>query len=190
MIDRNCDCIGIGRWEISLGEFGQTEVEHFHESVTHKTIMSKHDVFGFDIAMHNAFGMRRFQSHCYLNCHTQRFINVERIQPKAMPQGLTFNKLRSYVMRRIDGSDFEDSENVGMIERQHCPGFLLESSQATLIVREFGWQDFDGDLSAVLLRVFSEIYVAHPATAQAPQNAIVTYRLRNLEAVVSSKTLI
>jgi hypothetical protein len=55
---------------VILQKLSQSNIEHLHDAVR-----AHHDVFGFDVAMHDARAVRRGQGECRLLGHVERFVD-------------------------------------------------------------------------------------------------------------------
>src|SRR6185503_5220195 len=102
------------------------KVEDFDKTIADKTIMTQHDVFRFDVAMHDSRGVRSFECHRYLNSYAKRFIDLDPVAPKPMTQSFTIDELSSDVMSFVRLADLKNCENVWMVEGENRSRFMLE----------------------------------------------------------------
>jgi|GEM_PF-7025908 len=119
-------------------EFRQSEVENFHP-----TILSQEQVLGFKIAVDDALGVGGGEALGNLCGHLDGFGSRQRASGHTGTQRLTLQKFGDEIGAAFVGSEVEDRQDVGMVERSRRAGFLLETPQAILVGGE-GWsEDFD-----------------------------------------------
>ena len=96
--------------ELRLGEFGNPEVQHLRI-----TIRPKHDVFGFDVAMHDAGLVRGSQRRSYLHGNFQRVVQIHSSAPQQRAQSFTFDELSRDEVSVSFRADLVNRKNVWMI---------------------------------------------------------------------------
>ena len=75
------------------------------------------------------------------------------------------SKLGDQKRRAVVLADVMNGENVGMVERGHCPRLLLEATQAVGFAGEGFRKNFQSDI-APQARIFGAINLSHAACAQ------------------------
>src|SRR5437773_8776554 len=82
-------------------------------------------------------------------------------------------------------SNLVNSDNVRMIERRGCLGFLLKAAQPVCVRRQFRRQQLERH-SPFQASVFGKIYLAHPAGAEQLKDRVVIERDRKSTRLNSS----
>src|SRR5208283_4781598 len=82
------------------------------------------------IAMDNSLFVRRRQSVCDLHSILDSFALRQGAAVQRRAQGIALQKLGDQKRRALVLADIKHSENIGMIERGHCPRLLLETTQS------------------------------------------------------------
>jgi hypothetical protein len=131
------------------------------------------DVRRLDVAMHDAFGVRGFESIGDLNGEVEDKIQRKRLTSNALFQGRALKQLHHEKMMAVDLSDLMDGADMGMVQRRGCSGFTLKSLQGFLT--RFGRKELEGHMSAKG-EVFGFIDRPHAAASQLLQDAVVRDR--------------
>jgi hypothetical protein len=97
-----------------------------------------------------------------------------------LPQRITLDEFGSDVVSGISLADFENRENVWVIQCEYGPGFLFEATQPTFVLREFWRKYFQGDFAIMLFRILTQKNLTHSALADPLQDAVVSDLLRHL----------
>ena len=61
-----------------------------------------------------------------------------------------------------------------MIESEYRPGFLLETTHPTFVLRQFRRQHLERDFAVMLFRVLAQKNLTHSAFAESLKNAVVS----------------
>src|ERR1051325_7719714 len=104
-VDKSCrgrEQVGISGFAFTR-EFGETEVEHFHDPVT-----PQHDVVGLDVAMNDADAVRGRKRARDLDADFERFEWREPATPDASAQGVAVDGLRRDELFGVDLVDLVD----------------------------------------------------------------------------------
>ena len=69
--------------------------------------------------MDDAGGVCRFQRHRHLDSHAQRLINFHGLAPHTTAECFALNELAGDVERRISLTNFENGDDVGMVQGEY-----------------------------------------------------------------------
>ena len=138
----------------------EAEVEYFRAAVR-----GEEDVLGFQIAVDDAFCVRRGERVGDDGSDVDRVAPGHRAAAQPPAQRFAFEQLHHGVGDALLVADVENREDVGMRERRDGARFTLEAPQRVGIVRKVGRQDLDRHL-AMETRVARAIDLAHPSCAQ------------------------
>src|SRR5262249_28742638 len=119
-------------------------------------------VFRFDVTMHDAGPVGRLQGTGNLNGCLNRLHNAHPAAGKSPPQSYAVDKLGGDVRRRAILLDFEDRQNVRVVQRRGGASFLNKASHAGGIRGEFLWENLKRD-GALQLSVGGLINLTHAA---------------------------
>jgi len=119
--------LGPGRRQIGRGtrpalrlrEFGQTEIQDLHPPV-----LRHEDVLGLQVAVHDPLLVRRSQTRSDLQGMAKRLSRGESSPGQPGTQRLPFQQLRNDVGRSVLHANVMDRQNVRMVQRWSCPGFV------------------------------------------------------------------
>src|ERR1044071_507801 len=139
--------------------------------------MAEHDVFGLDVAVNDAFGVRGFQRPRHLNADAQHVVNLQLVAPDVISQRLAVDELCGDKLIWRFLSNLEDGQNVRMIELEDGAGFLLKAQQIVFVFGDVRRQNLQSNL-APGSRVFGQINFAHPARAELFDNTVMRDGLR------------
>src|SRR4030095_4135599 len=103
-----------------LAELGQPEVENFNHPVG-----PHHYVLGFDIAMGYAGGVRGGEGACDLNRDIADIEGRQSPGTHAAAQRLPLDKLSRDEVNRLNLANFENGDQVWMVEGRCCSRLLL-----------------------------------------------------------------
>src|SRR5262244_3100334 len=144
------------RWRRQLRN---TKVEYLHNAVA-----TKHDVVGFNIAMHDPHAVRGAQCRGDLNAHVNRFVRLHLIVLDTGAQGLAFDELSSDYLLRVNLVNFVNRQDIWMIERGDHARFPNETFDAITISIIAG-QNLQSNI-AIELRIVRQVYFAHSTRAE------------------------
>ena len=139
---------------------GQAEVEDLHGPVRREL-----DVGRFQIAVDDAFVMRRFERIGHLPGSGQRLIEGKRTAPNPCREVLALDQLhheRADLARLFESMNVRD---VCVIEGRQRFGFAFEAREPIGIGRESLRQDLQRDV-AIEVRIAGAIHLAHGAGAE------------------------
>ena len=111
----------VGRPEL----FCQAEVEHFHTA-----IVRHHDVAWLEIAVHDAFVMRRCERIRQRRADRERPIDGQAIMWNELGQRLPVDELHRRKVNAVDLVDGVDRDDMRMIQRRYGARLALEPRQA------------------------------------------------------------
>jgi hypothetical protein len=147
----------LGRSAGRLHGFRKAEVEDFG-----LTISRHRDVGGLEIAMDDAFVVRRFQRFRNLYGNRECFANRDRPARDTPRQVLSGDQLHGEGMDVARLLKSEDLCDVRVIERGEGLRFALESGNPVRVRRKRLGQDFDRHV-AIEARIAGLVYLAHPS---------------------------
>src|SRR5262249_13297241 len=102
------------------------------------------------IAMNDAFLVRRFQRFAYAVRNFERLVDGNTAALNPLGERLPFNKLEHEEPRAVPFVQIVNRADTGMIKRCQNLGLTLESTRAIGISRELFRQDFDRNLALQL----------------------------------------
>jgi hypothetical protein len=137
--------------------FGESEIQQLYNAAS-----GSEDVCWFEVAMNDAFGVRRLERHSYLHGKPQGLSRWERLLVRGNNRR-PVNVLNDQIIR----SDIINLANIGMIQRGNGFRFALET------LAELRGADFDRD-DPVQAGIPSLIDLAHAAGADGLQDLIRT----------------
>jgi hypothetical protein len=97
-------------------------------AIAGKLVLPQHDVLGFYVAVNDSRDVRRFESHRYLNAHTQCFVQLHWTTPQTVAQRFALDEFSGDVVGVSGFADLVNGEDVRMIERQDRARFLFEAA--------------------------------------------------------------
>ena len=150
-----------------LGQFRQTEVEHFHQ-----TTFIYHDVSRLEVTMNDPGGLGFRQCIGDLDGVLQDIIQLQPAAWNQLAERLALDIFHDNEVGAIVTGDVMDGDDVGMIEGRGGFGFLDEAPLAIRIGDEFGWKHFDGN-KAVQMLVACLVDNSHPSLAEKRENLVV-----------------
>ena len=168
----------VGRPEL----FCQAEVEHFHT-----TIVRHHDVARLEIAVHDAFVMRRCKRIRQRRADRERPIDGQAIMWNELGQRLPVDELHCQKVNAVDLVDGVDRDDVRMIQRRYGARLALESRQAIGVASHLGREHLQRD-GAAECGVGRAKHLAHSASAQLGEDLVATYRRANHRQILASAT--
>ena len=148
----------------------QPEVQHLDVAV-----LTHHHVFGFDVAVHDARGMRDAQRPRNLATGVGKR-REERTVAEHLAKGPACHELQDDEVPFIGDADVVDRDDVGMVERGGGPGLLFEPPHLFLVVfpgeqLERGPPPEPG--------VLDQVDDTHPAGAQSRKDLVVRDAVSN-----------
>jgi hypothetical protein len=134
-----------------LSNLGQPKIQNLRV-----TALGYKQVRRLDVAMHNAFGMRRIERVRHFQAQSQHRFQFHRPRPDAMLQRHPVEKLHGderlafFLVNLVDGAD------IGMVQRGRRLRFALKATQSLRVVRDFVRKELQSH-KAVQLQVFGLI---------------------------------
>jgi hypothetical protein len=114
---------------LALHQFREAEVENLEMPV-----FGDEEVLRLEVAMNDAFLVRRCQSMRDLNAVINRFANRDWTALQQLAQRAAFQQLGNQIRCAFEGSELVNGENVGMVEDCCCLRLLFESPQPVRIL--------------------------------------------------------
>ena len=152
-------------------QLGQAKVEDLRAAVS-----SKEDIRRLDIAMNNAFGMRRDQRIRHLDRDLEQLLHLHGFAMQPLLQALPLQLLHDDEGVPVVIVDFVNRADVGMVQLRGRPRFPLKAVERLTIPNQVVRNELQSDMPAQA-GVFGFIHYSHAAAAQFSQNAIVGDRL-------------
>ena len=150
-----------------IGHFGQAEVENLGRSA-----QGDKDVCRFDIAMHDALGVRRIQRFGYINRNREQLFHLDGPIPDEMFQRLAFQVLHDNEGLVAFFADVINGADVGMVQGGRCLGLSPEASEGGRVAGDVFRKKLQSD-KTMQAGVFSFVNHAHPATAELLDHPVV-----------------
>ena len=138
----------------------ETEVEDLHEAV-----LRDHDVLGLQVAVDDAGLVRLREAARDLHREIERLLDGQRSAVDEVAQRPAVDELHREIRRGTGLADFEDRDDVRMIQRGRGARLERETREAFLVREEVFRQDLQRDLAAEP-RVRRAVDLAHPAGAE------------------------
>jgi hypothetical protein len=135
-----------------------------------------HDVFGLQVAVHDAECVRGSHTIRNLAGEVDGFAYPERAAIEHGPQGLALHQLGDDIGAAGIGADVVNGDDIGMIQRRARARFLFKASAAGGVTGDVCRQDFYRD-RAVQTFVTRTPDLAHAALAQLVEDLIIIRRL-------------
>ena len=149
----------------------QAEVEDFRVS-----LVSNEDVRRLDIAMNDAFGVRRIERVSDFYSNVQQLLEIHRTSLDQMFQRLPAQTLHHQEQLAIEFADFVDRANTRMIQCRRRSRFSSKTFEGLRVFGHVVRKEFQSDETAER-RVFGFVDHAHPTAAEPLQDSIVRYCL-------------
>ena len=121
--------------------------------------------------MNDSRGVRFGKSIRNLVGELEKLLVRQRLSAKHLSERLSLYVLHGDVASTFMFADVVNSDDVRVVERGSCVGFLLETPQAFRIQGKILSQDFDGHIPAEL-EVLSSIDLSHSAGTNARHNFV------------------
>ena len=147
-------------------EFGHAEVENLDQPVA-----GNHDVFRFQVAMHDAGGMGFRQSIRYLCGNVNHFGQRNGAGSQQLAHRFSFHQFHGDVGGSIYLPEFVNGHDIGMVQGRCRARFLLEAFDAPAVGVQVARQYLDGDLTPKA-GIARAIDFSHPAGAERGQNLV------------------
>ncbi len=151
-------------------ELGEAEVED-----TRAGVVADDDVGGFEVAVHDASGVRGAKGVSDLDGEAQRFVHAHAVRGDELGEGLAGHVLHGDVVVPVRGSDVVDDDDVGVVESGGGFGFLGEAALALGVVHAVRREEFEGD-EAVEVGVAGFVDNAHAALAEFFEDVVMGER--------------
>ncbi len=146
--------------------FRQSEVEDLDQAV-----FGEEQILGLQIAMSDAFRVRRRQPARDLDGIIDGLANGQRVTGQPLSQRLAFQQLGGDVKHAALGTGIVDDHDVGVIERRRRAPFLLEPANAVGIAGESSRKNLQRNLTTQP-RIASAVHLAHAARADRRKNLV------------------
>ena len=102
----------------------------------------------------------------------EKHIDLQRLLPDALLEGLPFQQLHGDKVAAIGLPDLIDSADIRMVQGRGGPGFTLKTLQRRSVLFQFAGQKLQRDVPAQI-DVLGFVHHSHAATAQLVQDAVV-----------------
>ena len=155
------------------GEFRNTEIQDFNFSAR-----IDHDVFGLDVAVHDAGLMSPFKALSDLECVVGSCFWLHGIFCKDLSQASTVDILHDEKEAFVRFADVIEGTDVGVRQRRRGTGFLQKPVAESAIPNEPVSEKFQCDIS-IKSSIPGAIHHAHAATAEFFKDFVVRNRLAN-----------
>ena len=147
---------------------GEAEVQDLHlPARVHE------DVRRFDVAVHDAPGMRRLEGVGDLDAHGEQVLQVERRASRHhLSERLSFEELHDDEVLPLMLLDGEDRADARMVQRRGGTRFALEALERRSVLGELRGQELQRDAAAEA-RVLRLVHDAHPAASEAAHDRVM-----------------
>ena len=122
------------------GEFGDAEIENFHDSV-----QTNHNIFRFYIAMHDAGGVRGGERESRLLGNFERVNQRQFAAADSFAQSFALDKFGCQKMRVAFAGKFVNGQDIRMIERRNRLRLALETLEPFRVGDKTGGQNLERD---------------------------------------------
>src|ERR1700733_8135811 len=112
------------------GELRQTKIQDFYLPALHEE-----DIRGFDIAVHDSFGVCRIEAVCDLNCGLHQLRYFDWLSGNTVLESLPLEQLHRDERTSFEFSDIVNRADVGVIECGCSPRFTAESLDRLGVLR-------------------------------------------------------
>jgi hypothetical protein len=140
------------------------------------TAFGNEDVRRLDVAVHDAFGMRRVQRIGDFNRDREQLFRFERTPGDAILQRLSLQAFHNYVGLLARVADLVNGADIRMAQRGRSSRLTPEAFQRMRIARQFVGQKFQRD-EAAQLSVFGFVNHAHAPAAELFKHAVARHGL-------------
>jgi len=130
------------------------------------------NVCRLDVAVNDAFLMRRVERIRDLNPQYQEYFCLQWPPRDSVLEGHTAQKLHSDECLPVLIVNFVDRANVGMIQRGRSFGFALEAAESLWVFGYVVGQEFKGN-EAIQLNVLCLVHHTHTATTEPLDDAVM-----------------
>ena len=136
-----------GAGEAGIGRFLSEAKIHNPHPQSPFPFAGHHEVFGFDVAVHDIAGVAVVERFGDLDEHIEDFAEGEAPFPQQIPQGLAFQHGHDKKKSALMAAKVEDRHDGRMVHLGDDGGFALKTQ---LVFRrgQKGWHQLDGDLPA------------------------------------------
>jgi len=138
----------------------QTEVENLDP-----TVQGHEHILGFEIAMRDPLLVRCREAIRDVTREFERLADRDGPGIQAVPKRLAFKQFGHNEWRAGLSADVVHGEDIRVVQRGGCAGFLLESTEAIDVGRKCCGEDFDRDITSES-RIARTVYLAHAASAE------------------------
>ena len=150
---------GLERWWI-VRQLRQTEVENLDP-----TVQGHEHILGFEIAMRDPLLVRCREAIRDVTREFERLADRDGPGIQAVPKRLAFKQFGHNEWRAGLSADVVHGEDIRVVQRGGCAGFLLESTEAIDVGRKCCGEDFDRDITSES-RIARTVHLAHAASAE------------------------
>ncbi len=130
------------------------------------------DVGGLDVAVDDAFGVRRIEGVGNLNGEREQRVVLQRTSRHHVLQGQAIQKLHGDKALALVFANFVNGADVGMVERGGSTGLTAKALQRLRVLGHIVRQEFERDKTPKR-GVLGLVHHAHSATAQLFYDAVV-----------------
>ena len=174
-LQRGLDGTSTPRWDADRlgvfahrgGELGEPEIENLGRAA-----VDQKNVGGLDVAVDDAFGVRRIKAAGNLNADLQQFCQLDAALGDAVLESLALQQLHGDEGTAFEFADVVNRADVRMVQRRCGARLAVESLDGRGIVRRLLGEKFERD-AAPQARVAGAVDHAHSAAAQWFQAAVV-----------------
>ena len=149
------------------GELGEPEIENFCRAA-----VDQKNVGGLDVAVDDAFGVRRIKAAGNLNADLQQFRQLDAALGDAVLESLALQQFHGDERTAFEFADVVNGADVRMVERRCGARLAVEALDGCGIVRRLLGEKFERD-TAPQPGVAGAVHHAHSAAAQWFQAAVV-----------------
>jgi hypothetical protein len=150
---------------------GQAEVEHLHLSC-----IGDEDVGGLDVTVDDAALVGGVERIGDLDAVFHQGREFDRLSADLLIQRLAFEQLHGHELLAVVVADLVNGADVAMVQGRSSSCFALKSLERLGFVLKIFREEFEGDVTAEV-DVLSFVDNAHPAAAEAADDAVVRYGL-------------
>ena len=171
---------------VAFEGFRQPEVEHFH-----RTVFGDHDIRRFQVAVDDAFCVRRVEPCRNLRGNVDRLFELESTSLDPLCQRFAFDELHDEREHAVGFFESIDRGNVGMIQRCQHASLALESSHPLTVASETLGKNFNRNV-ALQFGIPRAVNLTHAAASELAQDFVVGEGLSDHEelAIESERSLV
>jgi hypothetical protein len=142
------------------------------------TALADEDIGRLDVAVDDAFGVRRIERIGNLDGQTEQSVGLDGPSSDAVCQRHALQQFHRNEGPPIDLVDFMDHANVGVVQRGRSLGLALKTAEGLRIVGQFLGKELQGNVTPQL-KVFRLIHYAHASTTDSAEDVVMRDCLTN-----------